>query len=54
MQEERVVGLTRRLGDRQRGGVREAVAVADDELVERVAGVELLSRVAPLPRPALA
>ena len=32
--EERVVGLAGQLGDRERGGVGEAVAVADDELVE--------------------
>ena len=38
--EEWVVGLRRHLGYRQRGGVSEAVAVADDELVEGVARVE--------------
>ncbi len=38
--EERVVGLGRHLGDGERGGVPEPVAVADDELVERVARVE--------------
>ena len=43
MEEERVVGLARGLGDGQRGGVGEAVAVADDELVERVARVEVLA-----------
>ena len=32
--EQRVVGLRRHLGDGQRGGVRQAVAVADHELVE--------------------
>ena len=40
VQEQRVVGLPGKLGDRQRGGVGEAVAVADDELVEAVARVE--------------
>ena len=43
VQEQRVVGLARELGDRERRGVREPVAVADDELVERVAGVELVA-----------
>jgi hypothetical protein len=38
--EQRVVGLGGQLGDGERGGVREAVRVADDELVEGVAGVE--------------
>ena len=38
--EERVVGERRHLGDGQRGAVGEAVGVADDELVEREAGVE--------------
>ena len=38
--EERVVGLGRHLGDGERGGVPEPVAVADDELVEGVARVE--------------
>ena len=38
--EQRVVGLGGHLGDGERGGVREAVAVADDELVERELGVE--------------
>ena len=37
---EWVVGLAGKLGDRQRRGVSEAVAVADDELVEAVARVE--------------
>ena len=37
--EQRVVGLGRHLGDGERGGVREAVAVADDELVEGELGV---------------
>ena len=34
--EERVVGLRRRLGDRQRGRVREPVRRSDHEVVERV------------------
>ena len=38
--EERVVGLGRRLGDRDRGGVGEAVARADDEGVEGVLRVQ--------------
>ena len=38
--EERVVGLRRRLGDRERGGVREAVRRADHERVERVLRVD--------------
>ena len=38
--EQRVVGPARALGDRQRGGVGEAVRRADDELVEGVAGVQ--------------
>ena len=38
--EERVVRLRRRLGDCERGGVREAVRRADDERVERVLRVE--------------
>ena len=37
--EQRVVGLRRHLGDGQRGGVREAVAVADHELVEGELGI---------------
>ncbi len=37
--EQRVVGLRGHLGDGQRGGVGEAVAVADDELVEGQLGV---------------
>ena len=37
--EQRVVGLRRHLGDRQRGGVRQTVAVADHELVEGELGV---------------
>ena len=41
--EQRVVGTGRALGHRQRGGVREAVRRADDELVERVAGIQLTS-----------
>ena len=40
--EERVVGQARHLGHRQRRGVGEPVAVADHELVEREARVELL------------
>ena len=40
VQHEGVVGLAGQLGDRQRRGVREAVAVADDELIEAVARVE--------------
>ena len=38
--EERVVREAGHLGDGERGGVREAVGVADDELLERVARVE--------------
>jgi hypothetical protein len=38
--EERVVGERRHLGNGQRGAVGEAIGVADDELVEREAGVE--------------
>ena len=38
VQEQRVVGLARELGDGQRGRVGEAIAVADDELLERSAG----------------
>ena len=38
--EERVVGLRRRLGDRQRGSVREPVRRADHERVERVLRVD--------------
>ena len=40
MQEQWVVSLARKLGDRQRRGVRQAVAVPDDELVEAIARVE--------------
>ena len=40
VQEERVVGLAGQLGDGERRGVREAVAVADDELLERVLRVQ--------------
>ena len=40
VEEQRVVGLAGQLGDRQRRGVGESVAVADDELVEAVARVE--------------
>ena len=42
--EERVVGLRRRLRDRERGRVREAVRRADDERVEGVLRVEPLER----------
>ena len=38
--EQRVVRLGRRLGDRDRGRVREPVARADDERLERVLGVQ--------------
>ena len=38
--EQRVVGLGRRLGDGDRGGVREAVGRADDERLEHVLRVE--------------
>ena len=41
VEEERVVGLAGQLGDRERGGVGEAVGVADDELVEGELRVEL-------------
>ena len=41
VEEQRVVGLAGDLGDGQRGGVGQAVALADDELLEAVAGVEL-------------
>ena len=41
VQEQRVVRHRRRLGDRLRGGVREPVRVADDEIVERVARVQV-------------
>ena len=37
--EQRVVGLSRHLRDRQRGGVGQVVAVANHELVERELGV---------------
>ena len=40
VEEQRVVGLAGKLRDRQRRGVGEAIAVADDELVEAVAGVQ--------------
>ena len=39
--EERVVDLARKLGGRQRGGVREAVRRADHERVERIARLEV-------------
>ena len=55
--EERVVGLRGHLGDGQRGGVGEAVAVADDELVEGELGVAerpgVLGRLAGVRRTAL-
>ena len=38
--EERVVGEPGHLGDGERGGVRQAVGVADDELLEGLAGIE--------------
>ena len=41
VEEERVVGLAGQLGDGERGGVGEAVGVADDELVERELGMKL-------------
>ena len=40
VEEQRVVGLARELGDRQRGRMREPVAVADDELLEGEPRVE--------------
>ena len=40
VQEERVVGVARALGDRQARGMGEAVGRADDEVAERVARVE--------------
>ena len=46
--EERVVGLGRHLRDGQRGGVCQPVAVADDELLERVLRVEVVARQASL------
>ena len=57
--EQRVVRLRRRLGDRDRGGVREPVGRPDDERLERVLRVEpVAARVArgrrssrPVPRP---
>ena len=42
--EERVVGAGRRLGDRKSGGVGETVRGADHELVEGVAGIETPGR----------
>ena len=39
VKEERVVGLAGKLRDRQRRGVGEAIAVANDELVEAVARI---------------
>ncbi len=44
VEEERVVGLRGQLGDGEGGGVGEAVALADHELVEGVARVELVLR----------
>ena len=44
VEEERVVGLPGQLGDGQRGGVGEAVAVADHELVEGVLRVQARRR----------
>ncbi len=41
--EERVVCLCRRLGDRERGGVREPVRRPDDEVVERVLRVRAVA-----------
>ena len=47
--EERVVGQAGQLGDGERGGVGEAVGVADDELVERVScGLKRVARPAAL------
>ena len=49
--EERVVGEPGHLGDGERGGVGEPVGVADDELLEGLAGVEgRLGTVAPVVR----
>src|SRR5205814_1783153 len=45
MQEQWVVGLARILGDGECGRMGEAIAIADDELVEAVAGVERLGGV---------
>ena len=45
--EQRVVGPGRRLGDREGGGVREAVGGADHELVEGVSGIEAPGRPEP-------
>ena len=44
VKEQGVVGLAGQLGDGQRRGVSEPVAVADDELIEAVAGVEASGR----------
>ena len=41
VEEKRVVGACRGAGDRLRGGVREPVGVADDELLKRIANVEI-------------
>jgi hypothetical protein len=40
VQEERVVGMARTLGDRQAGGMGQAVGRPDDEVRERVARVD--------------
>src|ERR1700722_18096088 len=40
VEEERVVGLTRELGDGERRGVGQPIPLADDELLEPVARVE--------------
>ena len=42
--EERVVGVAGKLGHGERGGVGEAIGVADDELLEREAGVDPMVR----------
>jgi hypothetical protein len=44
VQEEWVVGLAGSLGDREGGGVGDAVAGADDEALEAVGGIELDQR----------
>src|SRR3990172_4920655 len=41
VEEERVVGVARSLGDRQGGGVGEPVRRPDDEIGERIARVEI-------------
>ena len=50
MQEERVVGLGRSLGDGKGGGVGDPVALADHEAIEGVVGVELDRRQPARPR----